>query len=182
MSKPRRFHQSDYTRVAQDDYQTIDPRTVEALMATWPIGGKVVDVCSPMGSGIVEHMNNLGGVIASGAADAFAPVDADWVVTNPPYKRKLVDQIVGAQVDRVRRGEIYGFASLMRPAWDMDGIGEGRPALFDGSLYAGQTKLRFRPWWTTDRKAKPQHHSIWHIWMRERPQPEPVTRYWPKAS
>lgn len=174
MSKP--YVHSGYDRIAADNYQTIDARCVEALMATWPIAGKIVDVCSPMGSGIVEHMNDMGGVIASGAEDAFAPVDADWIITNPPYDRRLVDKIVSAQVERVRRGEVQGFATLMRSNWD---YAKGRASLFDNRLYAGETKMRFRPWWSEDKTASPIHNFSWHVWHRMATG-DPVKRYWPK--
>ena len=45
-------------------------------------------------------------------------------------------------------------------------------------LYRGQTRMRFRPWWSGDRKAQPIHNYVWHVWAPG--VGEPVIRYWPR--
>lgn len=181
MSRTVPFVHSAYPRAAGDHYPTIDRRVVYALLETWPVSGNIVDVCAPSGSGIIFYLTDLN-YSASGIANAFAPVEADWIVTNPPYKRSLVDKIVGAQIERVRRGEVHGFASLMRSGWDFAGGKHSpRPGFFDSNLYAGQTKMRFRPYWTAENVAEPIHQFVWHVWQKPT-DAEPVVRYWPRGE
>jgi hypothetical protein len=98
-------------------------------------------------------------------------------VTNPPYKRGLVDEIANDVVFQVRCGMAEGAAMLMRANWDMAAC---RSALFSDPLYRGQTRMRFRPWWSEDRKAQPIHNYVWHVWADG--EGEPVIRYWPCPS
>ena len=70
MSNP--FVHSNFERIAQDDYQTIDPRCVYGFLEHfYPMGG-CVDVCSPTSSGIVTTLNQYGGIEAKGTDEALA--------------------------------------------------------------------------------------------------------------
>ncbi len=164
---------SGYERRADDNYQTLDSRCIDALLATWPVTGRIVDCCAPQGSGIVDRLVALGHD-AHGAADAFGDFKADWIVTNPPYKRGLVDEIAEAAIARVRERETQGAAFLMRANWD---FAASRAGLFDRRWYAGQTRMRFRPYWSAERKSSPIHNFVWHVWQST--DGEPVVRYWP---
>lgn len=173
------YVRSNYERIPGDDYQTVDPRCVQALIDTWDeVRYVIVDCCAPNGSALVDELERIG----HGTPRREATVDfigpADWIVTNPPYMRGVVDEIVTAAVDRVARGEILGAAFLMRANWD---LAAKRSGLFGSRLYAGQTRLRFRPWWSAERKAQPIHSYCWHVWSRFVNAREPVIRYWPKA-
>lgn len=166
---------SNYERRADDHYPTIDGRCVQALVDTWPISGRIVDCCAPQGSGIVDELRRLG-YDAHAAPEVVGTAAVDWIVTNPPYKRGLVDEIATTIVDRVRRGRTGGAALLMRANWDLAAC---RAELFADPLYRGQTRLRFRPWWSEDRKAQPIHSYVFHVWHPG--SGEPVIRYWPKS-
>lgn len=165
---------SKYERIKDDNYQTVDPRCVRALLDCVIIKGHVVDCCAPNGSAIVDELAKLG-VNVDGAGDAFSDFHADWVVTNPPYDRKIVDKILYRQIERVMNKEITGFATLMRSNFD---FAKSRFEMFDNTYYAGHVKLMFRPWWSEDKKAQPIHNFVWHIWRNDKMFDLPVVLYW----
>lgn len=177
MTGPVPYVHSRFERRAQDHYPTIDSRCVDALLDTWPVFGEVVDCCAPQGSGIVDALNASGGFSgkAECASTADAPFKANWIVTNPPYARGIVNEIAQVIVSRVASGNISGAAMLMRANWD---LARGRADLFEPPWYAGQTRLRFRPFWTNERTAQPIHSFVWLLWSKWNG--EPVIRYWPK--
>ena len=156
------FVHSNFERVEGDYYPTIDKRCVYGFLEHFQPKGRCVDVCAPDGSGIVRTLCEHG-YNAFCVADAFAPIVlGEWIVTNPPYKRGLVDQIINRQIERVECGDVLRLAVLLRSNFD---FAKGRRAMFDHPLYYGQIKLCFRPWWSEDRTAQPIHNYVWHIWM-----------------
>jgi hypothetical protein len=152
---------SGYERVKGDYYPTIDRRCVRGFLQHFQPRGLCADVCAPEGSGIVDALQELG-YKAVGLPDAFAPeVKADWIVTNPPYDRRVVDGILERQIKRVVDGEVLGLAVLLRSNFD---FAKSRAWMFDHPYYYGQIKLRFRPWWSEERTAQPIHNYVWHVW------------------
>jgi hypothetical protein len=165
---------SNYERKKQDDYQTIDDRCIKALISKWDIRGKkIVDCCASHGSGIVDHLC-AAGYDASGAKDAFGSYIAEWIVTNPPYERDSVDRIANECLRRLKSGEVDGVAFLMRANWD---LANKRAKLFVFPWYACQIRMRFRPWWSEERKSQPIHNFVWHIWQRS--EFDPTIKYYP---
>jgi len=161
------FVHSNYPRRADDNYQTIDPRCTDSLLEYIHPGGRCVDICAPDGSGIAERLQELG-FPAVLLPDAFAQWDyhdKDWIVTNPPYERPIVDTIIRHAVELVEDGYIAGAAFLLRTSFDH---AKNRAALFAAPGYHGQIKLRYRPWWSEERKAQPIHNYVWHLWMKDR--------------
>jgi hypothetical protein len=166
------FVHSGFERREGDFYPTIDRRCVYGLVEHFDFTkSQVVDVCAPDGSGIVDTFKELG-YHAVGLEDAFCSVipnthhAADsWIVTNPPYVRPLVDAIINAQIERVRAGEVTGFAALLRSGFDH---AKSRRAMFESDAYFGQIKLCFRPWWSERKKGDngPIHNYVWHLWRR----------------
>lgn len=172
MNKP--YVQSNYDRIEDDNYQTIDPRCIRALVDTIYISrqARIVDCCSPNGSGIVNELQNLE-YIAYGVDDAFGYIDATWIVSNPPYKKGLVDRIINAQIDRI--GEVEGVCMLLRNNFD---FAKSRWNMFAANpFYYGQIHMLFRPKWFTDDKASPIHNFVWHIWKLGAGT-KPVVEYW----
>ena len=167
------FVHSRFARRPDDHYPTIDGRCVQALVETWPIEGVIVDCCADQGSGIVDWLNDHGHDAYCASTVDFTG-HADWIVTNPPYKRPLVDEIACQVVGRVQSGEAAGAALFVRPGWEQAVC---RRDLFDNPLYRGRTALQFRPWWSVSRKANPIHPFVWHVWTHG--EGEPVTRHWP---
>jgi len=166
---------SNYERIEGDNYQTVDPRCVRALVKLVDLRGKIVDCCSPSGSGIVMRLQALG-FNAHGVADAFSDFSADWVVTNPPYKKGLVDAIMTEQIVRVQNGEFFGFAALLRTNFDH---AKTRKDMFSIPHYFGQIKMCFRPYWTEERKFSPIHNYVWHIWTADAVERDyPAVLYW----
>lgn len=171
MTKP--YVHSNFDRIPDDNYQTVDPRCVRALIDSWELAGKIVDCCSPNGSKIVSELLSRG-YDAYGMGNAFADFDADWVITNPPYKRGIVDRIVWKQIQRVEDTSIYGTAILLRNNFD---FAKSRYEMFTHQNYAGQIHMMFRPWWTEHRDAQPIHNYVWHIW-KSAPPAFPIVMYW----
>lgn len=159
------FVHSNFERKDNDDYRTVDPRCVYGLLEHVRPTGLVVDPCSPEGSGIVDVLVECG-YNAKCGDDAFADaIHADWIITNPPYTRPLVDDIINRQIERVRGREIFGFACLLRAYFDH---AKSRDGMFKkNTFYLGQIKLCFRPWWSESRGKQPIHHFVWHIWTGE---------------
>ena len=174
MTKP--YVQSGYARIDDDNYQTLDKRCVKALNDSVRLSSMICDCCSPNGSGIVSDLIELG-YNAFGVPDAFQEnIDAHWIVSNPPYKRPLVDDIINAQLARLNGGKVRAVAMLLRnnfsfakTRWDMF---EKNP------YYAMEIKMAFRPWWSEDRSKQPIHNFVWHIWLTNKQNVDPIIRHW----
>jgi len=106
MTKQNHFVKSNYERHVSDHYPTIDKRCTFGLLEHVKPTRLCVDVCAPNGSGIVDTLQECG-CRATCAGDAFADkIRAQWVVTNPPYERPLVDQIIQRQIQRIEEGDV----------------------------------------------------------------------------
>jgi len=155
------FVHSNFARITDDNYHTIDNRCVYGFLEHFTPFGLCIDVCSPSGSGIVETLKECG-YEASGVSDAFSDVDASWIITNPPFTRGLVDEIIYRQVDRVDKREVNGFACLLRSNFS---FAKGRIPMFSRNKhYLCKIELLFRPWWSQEKKAQPIHNYAWYIW------------------
>lgn len=163
MTEP--FVHSNFDRVPDDYYPTIDPRCIYAFLEHFQPAGLCVDICAPTGSGIVNALASAG-YDACGMTDAFAnEIKAQWIVTNPPYDRPLVDDIIRQQITRLETGQVGGLAVLLRSYFDH---AKSRVDMFrDCPYYAGQIKLLFRPWWSDNRDKQPIHNFVWQIWLKE---------------
>lgn len=163
MAKKVPFVHSNYPRVPDDFYPTLDPRCVYGLLEHFEPKGLCVDVCAPSGSGIVNTLTACG-YKAVGKPDAFVEkLKATWIITNPPYTRGLVDKIIMRQIERIGQRGVKGVAVLLRSNFD---FAKSRRAMFAHPYYFGQIKLRFRPYWSEDRTAQPIHNYVWQIWNR----------------
>lgn len=174
---PNKYVQSGYERKPNDDYQTIDARCVQALVDCVHISGDIVDICASHGSGIVTSLNDFG-FTARGLGEAEDFDRADWIVTNPPYDRRYVNNFIDLALDAIKDRRCLGAAFLMRANFDLAAT---RAYLFDDRLYRGQVRMRFRPWWTEERRAQPIHNFVWHVWDREFGTDRMLT-YWPKSN
>lgn len=158
---------SGYARIAGDNYKTIDLRCTYAFLQHFTPTGSCVDVCAPDGSGIVDTLKERGHC-AYGIADAFSDnVVAEWVISNPPYTRGLVDKIIWRQIERLVDSEVNGVAMLMR--WQFDHAAFRRLMFAYNDHYLGQIKTLFRPQWFEKRPGdkQPFHSFVWHIWHRD---------------
>jgi hypothetical protein len=172
---------SNFERVKDDNYETIDPRCLLGLIQGWPeIEGILGDPCHSNGqSELVKQARMLG-------LDAFCvdrntlKYDAErythWIVTNPPYSpARTLNAIIERGMTAVQNKSIAGAAYLLRTSIDH---GKLRSPYFNTPLFAGVVKLQFRPWWSEKRDSSPIHNFSWFIWSARRPQAEPVLRYW----
>ena len=186
MKKDKRtsYMQSRFPRIPDDYYPTLDTRCVDGLLTHFHLwNAPIIDMCSPSGSRIVDYLNSRG-YDAHGVGDAFATTlytgggrALPFGVTNPPYKRSLVDPIVKRQIERVQKGELKLCAFLLRTAFDH---AMTRQDIFaNHPHYWGQIKLLFRPWWVESREHVPFHHHVWHVWINEpRYTPFPAVAYY----
>jgi hypothetical protein len=168
---------SGYERLADDDYKTIDKRCVYAFLEHFKPMGLCVDPCAPSGSGIVDTLNECG-YKATGTPDAFVGyIAADWIISNPPYRRGLVDEIIWRQIERLKAFEVNGVAMLMR--WQFDHAAAREEMFKHNPRYYGQIKTLFRPQWFEKRPGdkQPFHPYVWHIWKRNDGWIYPVTMY-----
>ena len=160
---PNPYVNSNYPRIPDDYYPTIDPRCVYGFLEHFRPTGMVIDPCAPQGSGIVDTLTECG-VAAAGRADAFAgPWFVEWIVCNPPYKRGLVDEVIWRQIERIMDREVDYVAMLLRSNFAYARVHD---ELFKNSYYFGEIKLRFRPWWVADHSKQPIHNFSWHIWSK----------------
>lgn len=167
------FVHSNFPRIQNDNYQTIDKRCIYAFLQHFQ-PTLSVDICAPNGSGIVDTLNECG-YKALCIPDAFVDkLSAEWIVTNPPYSRPLVDKIIRRQIQRLDTLEIIGIAMLLRSGFD---FAKTRCDIFDHKYYAGQIKMRFRPWWTKSRAKQPIHNYVWQLWTYEAQYNSPVVLY-----
>jgi hypothetical protein len=169
---------SKYPRKPDDNYQTVDPRCVDGFVNFSHPAGMCIDVCAPNGSGIVDRLIELG-FDAMGIGDAFMDnIEAEWIITNPPYTRGLVDKILERQIARAANMEVVGIAALLRTNFDH---AQTRANLFGHNpRYWGQIKLCFRPWWFEKKSGdhNPIHNYVWHIWVSGMISDAPFTRYY----
>jgi hypothetical protein len=170
---------SGYARKENDDYQTIDPRCVDALVESVNLCEYITDICAPNGSGILRRLAEKGFQHLNGMQDAFGDLDStNWIITNPPYDRKIVDRFVETAIKHIQSRKVYGACFLMRANWD---FASSRARFFDSPLYTRQIRMRFRPWWSEERKAQPIHNYVWHVWERTHIDRGPTIIYWPRT-
>ena len=160
------YVQSQYDRNPDDHYPTIDERCVIAINATWDIPTPCID---PFHNG---EPTPLYPAVNGQLRDLLGAPNA--ILTNPPYKRGLVDELMGQCISLVKDGVIDFCAALLRVQWD---TAVTRQWMMEPP-FAGKTILTFRPWWTApeDRTAHPIHNYQWLVWDR-RHNGEPVVRY-----
>jgi hypothetical protein len=114
-------------------------------------------------------------------ADYREPYACSWIVSNPPYKRPLVDDIVSDMISRLEESRYCdvtdGVALLLRTNFDH---ASSRERFFrDNPHYYGQIKLMFRPRWfeKRDGDATPFHNFVWHIWTANTMHDDPIVMY-----
>lgn len=177
MTNPKMMN-SGRPRIEDDDYKTIDPRCINALFEWF---GKFkdqlcIDPCSPTGSGIIEQLAS-NKIQCFGMPDYRERYACNWVISNPPYKRPLVDNIVWNMIDRLGGDVTGGVALLLRTNFDH---AKGRVMFFrDNPHYYGQIKMMFRPRWFEkhDGDATPFHNFVWHIWTASTMHDDPILMY-----
>lgn len=161
------FVKSKYPRHALDHYPTIDERCLRSLLATWVVPAPAYDpCCGPNGESSLVHQEPYFFVNAGMTSRPRS------IITNPPYARGVVDGVVQSCIDLVNDGTVEMAACLLRTQWDH---AAGRAGMF-APPFAGLVRLRYRPWWSEDRKHTPIHSYQWIIWDR-RHAGEPVVRY-----
>lgn len=176
--KQSAFVKSNFARVADDHYPTIDARCLNALLACRPLPTNVWEPCSPGGSALADQLEAAGHVVERGVNVLVEdpPPGCRDAVTNPPYAKPICNQIVFRLVELVRSGALDSAAVLVRSQWDHAG---SRAPILGGWPFAGLVRLRFRPWWSEERKKSPIHSYQWAVWDRDHLDP-PTVQYFPR--
>ena len=156
------FVHSNYERIDDDNYVTIDPRCMKTLMSSYEIPGVILDPCTRSGE------TGLAPAEAGELADLHHPYIKS-AVTNPPYSRPAVDMITQSLIGAVSWGTIDVAAILVRVGWD---CAKSREAYWQWP-FAASIRLLYRPWWSQERIKQPIHSYQWLIWDR-RHQDDPV--------
>jgi hypothetical protein len=170
MTNPKMMN-SGRPRIKDDDYKTVDPRCVLSLLEYFPLNGKIIDPCSPTGSGITDTLKiamRFAGKEVEGSSDAFSDHKCDWIVSNTPYKRPLVDQMLNHFINELKWGNVTtGIALLYRT--NFDHASTRRIFFRFEPHYYGQIKMMFRPRWFEKHEGDktPFHNFVWHIWLKE---------------
>ena len=159
MNKP--YVLSRFDRLPDDNYVTLDPRCIRALLQSWDIPQPAIDPCCRAGS------TGLDPIIAGDMHDIYAP-GTQSAVTNPPYARPAVDDITKELIRAVATRRLEVAAILVRIGWD---CAKSR-AEYWKPPFAASIRLQFRPWWNEERLKQPIHSYQWLIWdRRHRVQP-----------
>jgi hypothetical protein len=173
------FVKSNFPRIPEDFYPTIDKRCTYALLEHFRPNGLSIDPCAPNGSGIIDTLKECGfdgvnlpdanynGIDLPNLTNGKGSLPGEhWITTNPPYDRSIVDDIINRQIERVETKEVSTFACLLRSGFDH---AKSRIEMFrNNPFYYGQIKLLFRPVWITPKPGEkttgPIHQFCWHIW------------------
>jgi len=158
-----KYVSSGHERRHDDHYPTVDRRCIEALIDSWDIPLPALDpFCSGLETGL--HPAQIGSLDSAAAFKS--------IVTNPPYKRGLVDRLVRDCLDAMENGPSV-VALLMRIQWD---TAKSRKHLFRPP-FAASLRLLFRPYWTEERKASPIHSYQWLVWDKRATPGWPIVKH-----
>jgi hypothetical protein len=176
MKKQTPFVKSNFVRNAGDHYPTIDSRAVDAFLYHFLHTSKIVDVCADQGSAIVDYLRSISreayGLPNAMCDDSEFPRGMDAIVTNTPYTRPLVDDIIWRQIERVANYHVPTAAFLLRSTFDHAAM---RESMFKCPFYYGQIKICSRLWWTESREVSPIHNYSWFVFRRANPAQSPRT-------
>ena len=161
------YIKSGFARLENDHYPTVDARCMISLLAAYPdIPAPSLDpFCS------ATESTKLAPAISGNLRDVKGRFQS--VITNPPYKRGLVDKLMKSVIKAVKDGDIQVAAALMRINWD---CAKQRSSYWKWP-FACSLRLQYRPYWSEEpATASPIHSYQWLIWDR-RHKVEPVIRY-----
>lgn len=115
---------------------------------------------------LVDRGYGLGGVDFLNVSRAKR---VDWIVTNPPYMKGLIDAFIARCLEWARVWGC-GVAMLVRNEWDCAGAKPNRgPLLEQSGIYVGKLVLTQRPRWfpKTEDDNAPRHNYCWLFWHGE---------------
>ena len=160
------FTHSSYERRENDHYPTIDRRCMKALLNTWDFPLPAIDVCTKVGEPTP---------LKPAVNGTFKETLGEYrsIITNPPYKKGVVDGVVERIIDTVKKGHIEFATILVRVQWD---CASTRDKFFNNKHFAGATRLQFRPYWSSERKHSPIHSYQWLVW-KDKVEGFPVLKY-----
>lgn len=163
------FTTSNFARRQNDHYPTVDARCIKSLLAAYP------DIPMPA----LDPFCNLNEPTKLYPAENGTLRDVKGrfasIITNPPYQKKLVDELMQSVIDAVKDGDIQVAAALMRISWD---CAKTRASYWHWP-FACSLRLQYRPYWSEEpATASPIHNYQWLIFDRRiSHEQEPVVRY-----
>jgi hypothetical protein len=98
--------------------------------------------------------------------DAYADLplgDPDFIISNPPYKRDVIDAFMTKCVMYARD---YGITCAMLMRNEVDSAITRRKFFSECPQHDVKLTLLWRPRWIADSTGSPRHNYAWHIWSR----------------
>jgi hypothetical protein len=173
----RLYRPDEYERQAQDFYPTPDWVT-QCLLDTVPLRGTVLEPCAGLGamakviadaghqvvaSDLVRRDGSVYPILASDALQAALPVGVQAIVSNPPYTRDLLPQLVDHWLGLLK--PVSGQLCLLLLAqWGESASGQALTTRHPA--YAGRVRLPRRIRWFPKKAgdSSPQHNHCWVVW------------------
>jgi len=165
----RAFVISNFTRHEFDHYPTVDDRCIKSLLAAYP--DIPMPALDPFCNG--TEPTRLFPAVNGTLRDMKGRFQS--VITNPPYKKSIVDDLMQTVITAVAEGDIQVAAALMRISWD---CAKTRASYWRWP-FACSLRLQYRPYWSEEpATASPIHNYQWLIFDRRiSHEKEPVVRY-----
>jgi hypothetical protein len=180
MSTPPRLFNDKYERHGNDFYRTPGWVT-DCLLNTIRIRGPVWEPCAGQGD-IASVLAKRGVVIATDlnsyddclfpvasgvdALSARLPSGVRSIVTNPPYRKDLLPQLLERwlAITHAVEGQV---CLLLNALWGQTQSGQRQTTLHEA--YAGSIRLPRRVrWLNVDQTVTPQHSHVWLVWDWQR--------------
>jgi len=163
------FTTSNFNRREFDHYPTVDARCIKSLLDAYP------DIPMPSLDPFcnINEPTKLHPAVNGSLRDMKGRYQS--VITNPPYKKTLVDDLAKSVIGAVIDGDIQVACLLMRIGWD---CAKTRASYWQWP-FACSLRLQYRPYWSEEpATASPIHNYQWLIFDRRIPhEKEPVVRY-----
>lgn len=177
------YRNSGYERKARDFYPT------PSVYVDWLVPHIDVTpdmmICEPccgenhMVDALTAHGLQVVGTDIAQGCDFLEEVDvswADWIITNPPYGRKIGPAIVRHAI------ALCDNVAMLLP-YDWDAAGKDRADIFGKEPPHHMTiRINKRVKWIEDSNGSGMHNYAWFIWRRNAIGCEPLTRYEPYAN
>ncbi|MBS3648741.1 hypothetical protein KEU06_08875 [Pseudaminobacter sp. 19-2017] len=127
--------------------------------------GHISKVCRLYGAQVIESdiapqtKNAVVGDFTTAVIGVEEPID--YIITNPPYKRDVIDAFMAKCVTFARE---YGVTCAMLMRNEVDSAITRRKFFLDCAQYDTKLSLLWRPRWIADSTGSPRHNYAWFIW------------------
>lgn len=176
---------SGYARVENDFYPTPEECTIALIENLRSRGIEIADkvvwepacgqghisrVAFDAGASVLESdiaPQVIGGAVFdfTGEEDFTALFDGnvDFIITNPPYKRDVIDSFLAKCVMYARD---YGITCAMLMRKEVDSAVTRAQFFRDCPYFDSKIELLWRPRWIVGSTGSPRHNYAWFVWSR----------------